>query len=187
MRVTATFALTTALLLSACSGTRMIVVESPPTGDVTITVIPGSYTKDEIDFAAAVESRLLPYVHILERPPFRFMNTDQQRTDSGAVGGHGWAAGTSVTEPIKVTDVVAMYPDSKATYVVTSYADDRRIRIVERASNTLVAAIRIPSEQTNDPDDFGNRIYSALGYAKIIQKGFAEKDCRVVGQPKASN
>ncbi len=151
-----------ALFLSACAGPTMVVVQSPPTGDSTFTVIPAAYNADEINFAAKVESQLIKFVHLLERPPFKFMKSDQQLTQSSAVGGSGWAAGASISEPVKVTDVVAMYSDSKAAYIVTSYASTRRIRIVDRASNAVVGVIDIPEDNSNEPVAFENRIYSGL-------------------------
>jgi hypothetical protein len=184
------------LFLGACAtqSNRMVVVQSPPTGEVAFTVIPVAHTPDELNFASEVEYLLLPYVIVLERPPFKFMYTDQQQTfsqsASGAVGGGGWAAGNStgmsVTGRVQITDVIAMYPDSKATHIVTSYASSRRIRIVEKASNALIAVVQLPSYSENNPHALKHRIYSTLVYSKLLQKGFSEKNCEIIETEEAT-
>lgn len=171
------------LFLGACAGPGMIVVQSPPTGESSFTVIPALYSTDEIKFAGQVESQLIKFVRIIERPPFKFMKSDQQPPQAATAGATNLAVGVSVLEATGIIDVVSMYPDSKAAYIVTSYSSTRRIRIVERATNTVVAAIDIPGEDnSNDPAAFENRIYSGLVYAKILPTGFTEKNCKIVNR-----
>lgn len=177
-----TFAILALLSISGC-GTMVFVNRNPVKDAPSFTVIPAAYNDYELNYAAAVESEIArTQLKIIERPPFKFMDTDATRTDSAAAGGSGVAVGTSVSRPVKMTDTVAMYEDTKADYIVNTYYSSDRIRIIKKSDATLVATLQAPA---NNPESISKQVYAALGAAGFIKGGYDETRCTTKLRPSS--
>lgn len=175
--------------LAACATTpgSVVVVQLPPSPTRTIVIIPAAYNNDELDFAARVESVFIKArIPVIERPTFKFMSTDKLQTtsesNSVAVGGNNWVrgrtSGNSVSEPLKIMDVVAMYPDTKATHIAVTYASGKRIRIIEKSTDGVIATLELKDNQT-----LVSLIYSALIQTGLVPGTYEAKLCQPIKAP----
>lgn len=176
------FGILTLVLIAGCSGPQVFVNRNPLKDTPSFTVIPAAYGIEEINFAAKVELGIArTYLKVIERPAFKFMDTDETRTDSessstAVYGGHAHAEGTSISRPVKITDTVAMYQNTKADYIVNTYWSSRRVRIIKNDDGTLISTLLLPSDDSNA---IGNTMYTALTAAGFLKDGYDEARCTI--------
>ncbi len=172
-----------AVLLTAC-GNEVLVVHDNNTPGASFTVIPYVTISDnalgaskewfrddrkDVAFASAIEHELSLYgLKILERPAFKFQETTAQ-------GGQGQETSSTKT---RMLDVVAMYADTPADYIVVTYADDQRVRIIKKSDRSLVASFQL----TNDHQENVSTVHSALIASNLIKGSWTVSKC-TVGKP----
>lgn len=172
-------------VLSGCATNRFILVEQTPQSP-TFTVIP--FDADS-DFTRDVERELLALkLTVIERPELKFIATDAVKTESETTGvsvqtSRITASGIGKEEGIKApyykVDVVAMYPNSKADYIVVTYSESKEIRILRRSDLVLVASGRSPAQTRESVQDF---VETVLVSANLAVSKENQKECKVVSK-----
>lgn len=148
-------------------------------------------------FSGSVEKALLRFgLQIIERPVYRFLDSGTTRTDSASVGGssayalapgivagESSARGKSVTRPMGIIDVVSMYDDTKADFIVVTYASSKgRIRIVRRHDRAVFASIDFDGD-LDDSEQMG-KLYAALRAGGILKGKGSEMRCKSFPVPE---
>ena len=163
----------------------------------SFAVIPSAASSDEGDFAAFVEKALLRLgLRVVERPAFRFMDSGTTRTDSMSsaaasnVGGSvvvGEGQSKSVTRPVGLIDVVSMYDDSRADYIVVTYVGPirapARVRIIRRQDKSIFGSIDFEPDSSMNVEGVG-KLYSAFVAGGILKGKGEEMRCSSVPVPK---
>ena len=185
--------------LTSCTNPKIIVVRGEVDPKRTFSVIPSGYLDYEIEYAGSIEQELVRAgLQLLERPPIKFMVSDSAITNSSSFGAAstngktaiGASVGSSITQPGKIVDVVSMYPDSKATHIVVTYAAAQRVRIIEKASGAVIANIDLhscsnkPAPPNSNLEDRSceTALLSSLAYANLISFNIDEKQCAFVNR-----
>lgn len=172
------------MLLSACSPRPFILVEQTATAP-SFTVIP----EDGKEFADKIERGILGAgLKVIARPPYRYMETGATTTDSAAlaVGNQHVAAmsGHSITKSLCGIDIVAMYPDCKADYIVVTSEYLRQMRIIKKEDLSVIASGIVPS--SSDSEDISNRVFSILVNAGFVKEAIKERECAEVERKQQS-
>lgn len=172
-------------LLSGCATNRVILVEQAAQAP-TFTVIP--YDGDS-DFTRDVEREMLALkLTVIERPELRFIATDAVKTESEAIGvsvqtsritASGIGKEEGIQAPYYKVDVVAMYPNSRADYIVVTYSASKEIRILRRSDLVLVASGRSPVQAREGMQRFVETVFVSANLAVSKE---TQKECKVVSK-----
>ncbi len=135
-----------AALLSGCA-TRYVVLAHVPESPA-FTVIPGSVSKSNMEFANTVTATLVSCgVRVVERPAMLSGYAESQGSVSGVgtVGGIGSGStigvvGGSVKQETAAQsdDVVDLYQQTSADYVIVAFAANSWLKIVHRESKQIL-------------------------------------------------
>jgi hypothetical protein len=173
--------LASGFFMAGCASAPFVVVEQPVVSSPIFTIIPFD---GDTDFSRQVERDILALnLKVVERPELKFMSTDAQKTESSSVGSasvyRGGASssgsGESVTASLYKVDVVAMYPEAKADYIVVTYSRSKEIRILKKSDLALIA-----SGVYDGLIEMPKFIMSVLAHAGLIKSDILNKECKVV-------
>jgi hypothetical protein len=141
-----TVGLLAAALIGGCA-TRYVVLTHVPENP-TFTVIPGSVSKSNMEFANTVTAALVSCgVRVVERPAILAGYAESQGSVSGigAVGGTGGEATIGVVggsgkqeTTSQSSDVVDLYQRTSADYVIVAFATDSWLKVVRRESKEIL-------------------------------------------------
>ena len=153
--------------LAGC-GSAVLVVRNPVPDAPSFTVLPSGYSNAEINFAGDIEREIVRTgLRVVERPPFKFLDSDARITEYG----HS----ESVSSPVKLTDMVAMFPDCSSDYIVTTSANNSRVRIIKKQDRSVVATFKAQADQGTLAD----QVYPALVAAGFTKTGYDETACKI--------
>ena len=163
----------------------------------SFVVIPSEASADESDFAASVEKVLLRLgLKVVERPVFKFTDSGITRTDSSgssaaAYVGGGVAVGSgeskSLTRPAGLIDVVSMYDDTKADFIIVTYVGPikapARVRFIRRQDKSVFGSVDFWPDESMLRDG-AKKLYSALVAGGILKGKGEEMRCTSVPVPE---
>jgi hypothetical protein len=141
--------LTAALVAALASGcaTRYVVLSHVPENP-TFTVIPGSVSKANMEFANTVTATLVSCgVRVVERPAILSGYAESHGSISGigAVEGTGGAGALGIVggsgkqeTTTQSGDVVDLYQQTSADYVIVAFAADSWLKVVRRESKEIL-------------------------------------------------
>ena len=159
------------LLQVGCSSQYVVrrdVPESP-----TFSVLPGTVSKSNMDFANTVTGLLISCgVKVVERPAMLSSYTESRSSGSvsavgldlsgglAAVGGTGGGKGEATAQNI---DVVELYDQTRADYVIVAFQNSSHLRIVRRDTKEVLFAGSIRTSERDRPEKAMRKLLEALG------------------------
>ena len=160
------------LLQVGCSAQYVVLRQVPESP--TFTVIPGSVSKTNVDFANSVTTVLISCgVRVLERPAMLSGYTESRSSGSGSAIGSTASGGLSVIggsgngkEEISAqsVDVVDLYDRTAADFVVVAFASASYLKIVRRDSKEVLFSGDLKGNRNqDDPRKSMLHILRALG------------------------
>ena len=154
----------------------------------TAVIIPSGISADEKDFSASVEAAMLRLgIPLVERPAYKF--TDAGPSTSGGANipntasnqGQAPTITNNISSSPRIIDIVSMYDDTKADFIVVTHFDNytRRIRIIRRQDRAVVGVIDFNSDL--DSRESMDKLDFLLHRAGIIAGSPVEMRCTTTG------
>ena len=156
-----------AILTAGCASLpNVVIIRDKQQPNSTFTIIPMSNREDERFFAARVERVVMrAELRVLERPPFKYMELKSDASSKHA----------DVKRFEATVDVVAMYQDTTADFIVVTDAGNGSFRIIKQSDTSIVSSGRLMDLSLEDT------FFNALAHARFLETT-AETRCATVNR-----
>jgi len=128
-----------ALIISSCANTTSFVVLRDVPNNPSLTVLPANDYLSEVVFATNIESYIIQSgIRVLQRPGSKEVQTTKTVSQAGGQTNLAAESGATLTERYYSLD------ESKADYLIYTYASSRQIKIVKKETSEILSTFILP-------------------------------------------